>query len=310
MCHGNPDDLETLRDGRKKGNYHKATEEYIKLLMETIEREPLSLGYEFGRWTAARLATYLAEQTGIELSGEQVRRILRKKKYVYLWAKYSLEDKQDPEKRQVFKEKLQEYLKASNLEPDRIQIWFWDETGFSLRVIRRKTWGRKGKRKLVTGQRRRGRVNVMGGVRYHDRKRICYFVEKGSSDIFYEQLEQLNEFIKKEWVETGHLKAEFQSLGPKILIVLDNASYHKKKETIEKIAKNLPSIQLYFLPVYSPDFNLVELVWHSAKEYIAHKLFKSITELKQLLEKLLNQGELVIKWNNKIQNKGNAVIAS
>ncbi len=62
--------------------------------------------------------------------------------------------------------------------------------------------------------------------------------------------------------------------------------------------------------MYSPDFNLVELVWHSAKEYIAHKLFKSITELKQLLEKLLNQGELVIKWNNKIKNKGNAVIAS
>lgn len=29
--HGNPDDLSTLRDGREKGNYHKATSEYIKL---------------------------------------------------------------------------------------------------------------------------------------------------------------------------------------------------------------------------------------------------------------------------------------
>ena len=96
---GNPDDLETLRDGREQGNHHKATAEYIKLLMETIEKQPSELGYEFGRWTTARLATYLAERTGIELSGEQVRRILHKKKYAYLWAKYSLEDKQDSQKR-------------------------------------------------------------------------------------------------------------------------------------------------------------------------------------------------------------------
>jgi hypothetical protein len=35
-----------------------------------------------------------------------VRRILRRKKYVYIWAKYSLEDKQDKELRKAFKEKL------------------------------------------------------------------------------------------------------------------------------------------------------------------------------------------------------------
>lgn len=183
--------------------------------METIEKEPSELGYEFGRWTTARLATYLAERTGIELSGEQVRRILHKKKYAYLWArsrraeysvrrtraaKYSLEDKQDSQKREAFKENLQKYLSASKLEPERIQVGFWDETGFSLRVIRRKNWGKKGKRRKVLGQRSSGRVNIMGGVRYLDRKRICYFIDKGNSDSFYAQLEELNEFVKNEWV--------------------------------------------------------------------------------------------------------------
>jgi hypothetical protein len=67
-----------------------------------------------------------------------------------------------------------------------------------LRVIRRKTWGKKGKRKKVTGQRSRGRVNVMGGLRYHDRKQMCYFIEKGNGDSFYEQLEKLNEYVKTE----------------------------------------------------------------------------------------------------------------
>jgi transposase len=308
--HGEANNLETLRDGRKKGNYRKVTEEYIQLLMETLEKEPKELGYEFGRWTAARLATYLDKETGIKLSGEQIRRILHQKKYAYLWAKYSLEDKQNPEKREAFKEKLQGYLEASKLEPARIQVWFWDESGFSLRVIRRKTWGKKGTRKKVTGQRSRGRVNVMGGIRYHDKKRKCYFIERGNSESFYEQLEQLNKFVKEEWVEQGNKAEEFENTGPKILIILDNASYHKKKTTIEKIEENFPNIHLDFLPAYSPDLNLVELVWHSTKEYIAHRLLKSVEDLRELLDKLLNQGELIIKWRRKVKNKGNAVIAN
>ncbi|MEH2448424.1 MAG: IS630 family transposase, partial [Nostoc sp.] len=43
--------------------------------------------------------------------------------------------------------------------------------------------------------------------------------------------------------------------------------------------------------------------------YIAHRLFKSISDLQELLNKLLNQGELIIKWQKKIKNKGNIVIA-
>jgi len=40
----------------------------------------------------------------------------------------------------------------------------------------------------------------MGGMREYDRKRLC-FIKKGDGDIFYEQLQQLNDFVKKEWVE-------------------------------------------------------------------------------------------------------------
>jgi transposase len=308
--HGDPDNLESLKDKRSKGNHTKATEQYIELLMSTIEKLPSELGYEFGRWTAARLATYLMEKTGIELSGEQVRRILLKKKYVYLWAKYSLEDKQDSEKRAAFKEKLAGYLEASKIDPAKLQVWFWDEAGFSLRVIRRKNWSRKGQRKKVTGQRSSGKVNVMGAVRFHDRKRICFFVEKGNSDIFYEQLKQLYEQILQEWIEQGNKAEEFTEKGTKILIVLDNASYHRKKTMLADIEENLPNIQLYFLPPYSPDYNLIELVWHSAKEYIAHRLFQSVEQLQKLLDRLLNQGELIIKWHRQVKNKGNTLIAS
>jgi hypothetical protein len=46
----------------------------------------------------------------------------------------------------------------------RLQIWFWDETGFSLRLKERKCWGKRGQRKKITGQRGHGRVNIFNGV--------------------------------------------------------------------------------------------------------------------------------------------------
>lgn len=148
------------------------------------------------------------------------------------------------------------------------------------------------------------------GLRYNDKKRICYFIEKGESKTFYSLIKSLNEAVKEEWVMEGNQGGEFTESGPRIIIILDNASFHKKREIIEKIESEFPNIVLEYLPEYSPDYNLIELVWHSAKEYIAHRLFKSVEELEKTLDKLLNQGYLQIKWKRKIKNKGNAVIAS
>ncbi|BCL38135.1 hypothetical protein NSMS1_45820 [Nostoc sp. MS1] len=48
------------------------------------------------------------------------------------------------------------------------------------------------------------------------------------------------------------------------------------RDILVRIGAEMPNIILEFLRPYSPDFNLIELVWHSAKEYIAHRLFESV----------------------------------
>jgi transposase len=176
-------------------------------------------------------------------------------------------------------------------------------------VIRRKSWGKKGSRKKITGQRKRGRVNIMGGLRYHDKKRLNFVIKRGDSNTFYEQINALNDSIVQEWRELGNQAEKFAESGMKIVIILDNASFHKKKDILSQISAEMPHIILEFLPAYSPDYNLIELVWHSAKEYIAHRLFKSVEELSELLHRLLNEGEMVIKWERKIKNKGNAILS-
>jgi hypothetical protein len=58
--------LASLHNKREQEHYRKATWEYIQLLLETIDKEPQELGYEFCRWMGERLATYLASKTGSE----------------------------------------------------------------------------------------------------------------------------------------------------------------------------------------------------------------------------------------------------
>ena len=139
--HGDPDNVDSFLDKKSQGNFHKVTPEYEKILIDTIEKAPAEYGYEFGRWTAARLATYLEKVTGIKLSGSQISRILHKKKYVYIWAKYSLKDKQNPVEREVLKQKLSEYLKITKQSPELLQVWFWDESGYRRASDKKKNLG-------------------------------------------------------------------------------------------------------------------------------------------------------------------------
>ena len=135
-------------------------------------------------------------------------------------------------------------------------------------------------------------------------------MDKGDGESFFESLEKLNKFICTEWVEQGNKHELYERIGPRVLIILDNASYHKRQDIVDQIEQVLPNIQLCFLPTYSPDLNLIELVWHSCKEFIAHRLFESVNQLQEILGRLLNKGELVINWHRSIQNKGNKAIAN
>jgi transposase len=86
----------------------------------------------------------------------------------------------------------------------------------------------------------------------------------------------LNNYLLQEWIEQGNNLESFQDCSARIVIILDNASFHKKQDILEKIEAEMPNIILDFFPPYSPDYNLIEWVWHSAKEYITHRLFESV----------------------------------
>jgi hypothetical protein len=149
----------------------------------------------------------------------------------------------------------------------------------------------------------------MGGIRFSDKKRVVDFIRKGTGDSFFSVLKRFHSEVKHEWAGEDKNIDEFERLGPRIVIILDNASIHKRKEILEKIEQEMPNLILEFFPTYSPDYSLRELVSHSAKEFIANRLFKSIKELEALANNLLNEGDLAMNWGRNLKNKRNAVDA-
>jgi transposase len=70
--------VEGLNDAPRPGRARTVTDAYRTGLVEAVRRRPRSLGQPYSLWTLYRLADYMAEQTGIRVSHETVRRTLRK----------------------------------------------------------------------------------------------------------------------------------------------------------------------------------------------------------------------------------------
>lgn len=68
--------IEGLKDRPMPGCPGKVTPAYKEQAVEAVRRRPRSLGQPYSLWTYQRLADYLAEQTGIRVSYETVRRVL------------------------------------------------------------------------------------------------------------------------------------------------------------------------------------------------------------------------------------------
>lgn len=68
---------EGLQDAPRPGRPSPMTEVYKAELLAAVRRRPRSFGLPFSLWTLQRLVDYLAEQTGIRVSDETVRRALK-----------------------------------------------------------------------------------------------------------------------------------------------------------------------------------------------------------------------------------------
>jgi transposase len=75
--------VQGLVDAPRAGRSSVVTDEFRKRLLEVVRRRPRSLELEFSIWTLQRLVDFMAEDTGIRVSTETLRRALAKEDIVF-----------------------------------------------------------------------------------------------------------------------------------------------------------------------------------------------------------------------------------
>lgn len=117
----------------------------------------------------------------------------------------------------------------------------------------------------------RGRVNVIGATSFHGKDFVYEINQDGVNQ------DAIIRFLKK-------VKSKYKK--QKITIVLDNASYHHAG-SVEEMAEEL-NIQLLFLPVASPNLNIIERLWKFIKSRcLKNRIFVNLDELENTLSNTL-----------------------
>jgi len=65
------------------------------------------------------------------------------------------------------------------------------------------------------------------------------------------------------------------------LLIVDNASYHRAKELKDFFNSIKDKLELFFLPPYSPDLNLIETEWRETRRNATHNRYFKTDELKR-----------------------------
>lgn len=88
--------IDGLLDAPRPGRSSVVNDEFRKRLLEVVRWRPRSLGLEYSMWTLQRLADFLAEETGVRVSDETIRRELAKEDIVFSRPQHTISSP-DPE---------------------------------------------------------------------------------------------------------------------------------------------------------------------------------------------------------------------
>jgi transposase len=134
---------------------------------------------------------------------------------------------------------------------EHIHLFYLDESGMSNVPNVQRAWSPLGVPHSADASASRRRVNILGALDY-GKNQLEHVLHQGS--------------VKRDNVIAFIDQLAMKYVGKPIIVVLDNASMHhnideeKEREWLVKY-----QLTLWHLPAYSPELNLIEMVWKHAK---------------------------------------------
>jgi putative transposase len=212
-------------------------------------KTPRDFGYFRSRWSCATLAETLAWETGVRLSGETVRRTLRRVGWVWRRPR-PVVGPTDPD----YDRKLRAiHDLLERLAPDETAV-FQDEVDVHLNPKIGSCWMPRGKQTEVVTPGNNEKRHVAGSLHWRTGRLLASPPSKRrNSDLFLAHLDDLRTRLR------GFRR---------IHVVCDNAAFHRSRIVERYLAKWSDRLRVHFLPKYAPETNPIERVWWHFHETI------------------------------------------
>ena len=143
---------------------------------------------------------------------------------------------------------------------------FYDESRFGLITDIGRKWTIKGIKPIISYQQKYEYIYLYQATDIKSGDDFSMFMSHLDTISLNEYLKQLSEKFKNE----------------KIVLIMDNASFHKSKKL--KIPNN---IKIEYIPPYSPELNPQERRFEDIKKFLKNKLFNTLDELEDKITQIL-----------------------
>lgn len=226
-----------LEDEPRSGAPPKLDEAEQARLIEHVKQDPRN---------SKQAIEQIARDTGKSISRRTLRRILNRCGMTWKRVRPSVSDRRDPHEFAQAQEELGEFRRME--AAGEVHLWFFDEAGFSLNPPVGYAWQPVGETIRIPS-RKGGNVSALG---------------------FLDLDCQLYPFEFEGMIDSDVVVAVFDRFAAQLeepsVVILDNAPVH----TAARFQNRLPfwanqGLYTYFLPPYSPELNLIEILWREIK---------------------------------------------
>ncbi len=216
-----------------------------------------------------KIIAFVKEQFDILVSKNTIKRVL--KEFRMSWRRI----RRRPKKKPAAKEYEQKKQKLDTLKQQEdkgeIDLYYFDESGFCLESGIPYAWQEKGQSiEIPTGK--SPRLNVVGFLSRKQTLQAWTFEASVNSDVV---IACIDAFCK--------------TLTTRTVLVIDNAPFHTSHAVEDKLAEwKVRGLELFFLPSYSPQLNIIEILWRFMKyEWIEFDAYKGWKYYVEYLEEII-----------------------
>ena len=175
---------------------------------------------------------------------------------------------------ELYKRKKQLIQKYDVLsQRGKVNLYFFDESGFSVNSNIPYAWSPINQTMVIKSFHAK-KVNVLGFINKQGHLKSYMCETSVKSDKVVEVFDDFSKHITQPTV-----------------VVLDNASFHKSKIFKANIAKWANrGLTLLYLPPYSPQFNIIEMLWKFIKyHWMEMSAYKSYSNMKEYVQRMLSE---------------------